>query len=86
MFLDNDHWARINILAHIWRSNMAHIFRQEDHLPNHIFKIFKMEHIFEDSQQFFVDLQRFLDIGIKHNFKKFLVHCLPLIVTKKRNN
>jgi len=47
------------------------ILRQQKDLPNHIFKILKMEQIFDDSQQFFVELEAFLVIGIKIFYTTF---------------
>ena len=65
----NDHSKKIKNLAHIWRSNVFNILRQKDEqiIPNHIFKIIKMEEIFDDAQKFFVDLEQFLGIRIKYN-------------------
>jgi len=60
----DENLTQIKILAHVWRSNMADIFRQEYALPGDKFKIMKMDQIFDDSQEFFVELGRFLEIPL----------------------
>lgn len=42
---------------------MVNIFEQEDELELGTFKIVRMEEIFNDSQQFFVNIRRFLGTG-----------------------